>query len=96
MRKLIDLKPIGLVIFSLVMVGCAQGPDEFQSNATLPQAVTVAKADAVAISPVAVVKAGYQTPATESPAEKTVIDNSACSIGFCPLPLRKPKTATVE
>ncbi|MBK8452367.1 MAG: hypothetical protein WAQ53_16075 [Thiofilum sp.] len=96
MRKLIDLKPIGLVIFSLVMVGCAQGPEDLQSNATLPQAVTVAQADTVAISPVAVVKAGYQTPATESPAAKTVIDNSACSIGFCPLPLRKPKAVAID
>ena len=95
MRKLISLKSIGFMILSVVTVGCAQGPEERQVSTTMPQAVNVAKAEIS--SPVAVVRAGYQTsmPSVDNTAVP-VIDNSACSIGFCPLPLRKPKTLSRE
>lgn len=96
MRRLIGLKTIGLVILSVVMVGCAQGPDDLQANTAMPQAVNVAKADSVSINPVAVVKAGYQVPtAPTTTGEKPIIDNSACS-AFCPLPLRKPKAVAID
>ncbi|WP_162596658.1 hypothetical protein [Thiofilum flexile] len=98
MPTLISLKSMGLVIFSIVVVGCAQGPQEPLANNTVTTpTVAVAKADTVSISPVGVVKAGYQVPvATEKTTSDTTIDNSACSVNFCPLPVRKPKVTVID
>lgn len=92
MLRLTLLKSFGIMIISAIVMGCAQGP-EYQANHPAPQAVEVAQADTVAISPVGVMKANYEAASTDV----APVDNNACNAkDFCPLPIRKPKATAID
>ena len=84
-------------VLSVSLIGCSEAPETLASTGAQSESVNVAmispvvstNAPAFSTSAASVIKASYVTPVSD----KVVIDNSACSISFCPLPLYKRQSA---